>query len=167
VAGVRSWGKGTVQNVIELEGGQSALKLTTASYWRPSGKNIHRLKDAGEDGDWGVTPDDGLVVPLDNETLEKLHRLRRLRDVVLRPGQRQPQFNTTDDVNREVSVPESDPADPDVVLAKTAEDGAKEPPQPSPQAAGIRKWSDDPQLRRAVEYLQEKAPPKELAVRKE
>ncbi|MCP4896912.1 MAG: S41 family peptidase, partial [bacterium] len=43
VMGERTWGKGSVQNVIELENGGSALKLTTASYHRPSGKNINRL----------------------------------------------------------------------------------------------------------------------------
>ncbi len=43
IVGERSWGKGSVQNVIELENGTSALKLTTASYHRPSGKNIHRF----------------------------------------------------------------------------------------------------------------------------
>jgi carboxyl-terminal processing protease len=167
VVGVRTWGKGTVQNVIELEGGQSALKLTTASYWRPSGKNIHRLKDAGENGDWGVKPNEGLDVALDDEAAEKLHRLRRLRDIVLRPGQTRPTFASTDDSNREVSSPASDPADPDVVLAKAAQEDSKKSDQPSDQAAHIHKWSDDPQLRRAVEYLQEQAPPKELAVRKE
>ena len=48
VVGERTWGKGSVQNVIELEDGHSALKLTTASYRRPSGKNIHRFPDAKE-----------------------------------------------------------------------------------------------------------------------
>ena len=43
VIGTRTWGKGSVQNVVELEDGKSALKLTTASYQRPSGKNIHRF----------------------------------------------------------------------------------------------------------------------------
>ena len=43
VIGERTWGKGSVQNVIELEEGKSALKLTTAGYHRPSGKNIHRF----------------------------------------------------------------------------------------------------------------------------
>ena len=60
VIGERTWGKGSVQNVIELEGGKSALKLTTASYQRPSGKNIHRFPDAKETDEWGVMPDDGL-----------------------------------------------------------------------------------------------------------
>ena len=38
VIGERTWGKGSVQNVIELEGGRSALKLTTASYKCPAVK---------------------------------------------------------------------------------------------------------------------------------
>ncbi len=42
VIGERTWGKGSVQNIIELENGRSALKLTTAGYHRPSGQNIQR-----------------------------------------------------------------------------------------------------------------------------
>ena len=52
IVGERTWGKGSVQNIIELEGGRSALKLTTAGYLRPSGKNIHRFEGAGENDDF-------------------------------------------------------------------------------------------------------------------
>src|ERR1019366_327268 len=48
IVGERSYGKGSVQNLIEMEDGATALKLTTASYWRPSGKNIHRFPDSKE-----------------------------------------------------------------------------------------------------------------------
>ena len=65
VVGERTWGKGTVQNVIPLEGGKSLLKLTIASYWRPSGKNIHRLSSSKEGDEWGVKPDAGCEVKLD------------------------------------------------------------------------------------------------------
>jgi carboxyl-terminal processing protease len=58
IIGERSYGKGSVQNIIKMEGGKSALKLTTASYWRPSGKNIHRFFDSKETDDWGVRPND-------------------------------------------------------------------------------------------------------------
>jgi carboxyl-terminal processing protease len=60
IVGERTYGKGSVQNIIEMhEGGErSALKLTTASYWRPSGKNIHRFPDSKESDDWGVRPND-------------------------------------------------------------------------------------------------------------
>ncbi len=46
IIGERSYGKGSVQNVIAMESGSSALKLTTASYWRPSERNIHRFPDS-------------------------------------------------------------------------------------------------------------------------
>lgn len=81
VIGERTWGKGSVQNIIALEGGRSALKLTTASYWRPSGKNIHRLKDAGEEDEWGVYPDAGYRLRLDDESFEEMMVKRRDRDV--------------------------------------------------------------------------------------
>jgi carboxyl-terminal processing protease len=38
--------------------------LTTASYWRPSGKNIHRFPDSKETDEWGVKPDPGFEVKL-------------------------------------------------------------------------------------------------------
>ena len=64
VVGQRSYGKGSVQNIIELEDGNSVLKLTVATYHRPSGKNIHRFKNAKDTDEWGVSPDPGLEVKL-------------------------------------------------------------------------------------------------------
>jgi carboxyl-terminal processing protease len=89
IIGERSYGKGSVQNLLPLEKGQSALKLTTAGYWRPSGKNIHRYDDekdfkaAGIDPDeWGVRPDKDMELPQTDE--ERLQYLiyRNERDVV-------------------------------------------------------------------------------------
>lgn len=81
IVGERTWGKGTVQNVIPLEGGKSALKLTVATYWRPNEINIHRLANAKEDDDWGVKPDKGLDVPLNQEEQMRLAEERRQRDM--------------------------------------------------------------------------------------
>ncbi|MEM8666933.1 MAG: S41 family peptidase [Planctomycetota bacterium] len=72
IVGTRSYGKGTVQNILPLQFGRSALRLTVARYYRPNGHNIHRGKDATEDDEWGVSPDEGLEVELDDETLEKV-----------------------------------------------------------------------------------------------
>jgi carboxyl-terminal processing protease len=58
IVGERSFGKGSVQNIIKMEGGKSALKLTTATYWRPSGKNIHRFGERRDFEDWGVSAKD-------------------------------------------------------------------------------------------------------------
>lgn len=82
VIGERTWGKGSVQNVIELEGGRSALKLTTASYQRPSGKNIHRFPGAKESDAWGVMPNDGYQIKLPETELAELVRYRRDRDII-------------------------------------------------------------------------------------
>ncbi|MFT4555919.1 MAG: S41 family peptidase [Planctomycetales bacterium] len=80
VIGERSWGKGSVQNVIELEAGASALKLTTAGYLRPSGKNIHRFPDSKVTDEWGVHPDD--EVKFTRKELEDYDEYRRARDVL-------------------------------------------------------------------------------------
>jgi carboxyl-terminal processing protease len=83
VVGERTWGKGSVQNVIELEGGKSALKLTTAGYQRPSGKNIHRFPDAKESDEWGVLPDPGYEVKLDENEFYQQMNNRHDRDILL------------------------------------------------------------------------------------
>jgi carboxyl-terminal processing protease len=82
IVGERTWGKGSVQNVIELENGKSALKLTTASYHRPSGKNIHRFPNAKDEDEWGVMPDENYSVPFAGDELGKYLEYRRKRDVV-------------------------------------------------------------------------------------
>ncbi len=82
VVGQRTYGKGTVQNVIRLEGGRSLLKLTTASYWRPSGQDIHRYPDVKDQEHWGVQPDPGYDVPLDEAATNDLARRRHQRDVI-------------------------------------------------------------------------------------
>ncbi len=82
IVGERTWGKGSVQNVIELEEGKSALKLTTSSYQRPSGKNIHRFPDAKDTDDWGVRPDDGYDLRLGDRDMANLFDDRQRRDVL-------------------------------------------------------------------------------------
>ena len=77
VVGERSFGKGSVQKVFKLSHSDppSALKLTTDTYWRPSGHNIHRHPEDKESDEWGVKPDEGFAVELKPE-----ERLRFLID---------------------------------------------------------------------------------------
>jgi carboxyl-terminal processing protease len=82
IVGERSYGKGSVQNVIRMEGGKSALKLTTASYWRPSGKNIHRFPDSKDNDEWGVKPDAGFAIHMKDEERLQYMLYRRDRDIV-------------------------------------------------------------------------------------
>jgi carboxyl-terminal processing protease len=83
IVGERSWGKGTVQHIFELEGGRSALRLTTATYWRPSGKNIHRAPVSKGTDEWGVRPDEGALIEVDQETFLRRLAWRAHRDGVL------------------------------------------------------------------------------------
>ena len=82
VMGERTWGKGSVQNIIELENGRSALKLTTAAYKRPSGKNIHRFPDSKDKDEWGVMPDLGYELGLNDQETHDLLVDRRNRDII-------------------------------------------------------------------------------------
>jgi carboxyl-terminal processing protease len=84
IVGQRSYGKGSVQSILPLDNGDSILKLTVATYWRPSGKNIHRFKNAKDSDEWGVTPDSGLEVKLSDDEYEQLAEQRRERDLISR-----------------------------------------------------------------------------------
>ncbi len=95
IVGERTWGKGSVQNVIELEGGASALKLTTASYHRPSGKNIHRFPKAKDSDEWGVMPDEGYKVRFTTDQLRDYLDYRRDRDVLDGDGPPKSKFQDT------------------------------------------------------------------------
>ncbi|MEM7624756.1 MAG: S41 family peptidase [Planctomycetota bacterium] len=77
--GERTFGKGSVQQVKILEGGQGALKLTNAYYYLPSGRNIHRRNKA-EGEPWGVDPTEGAYVPMDADARRAMIEARRARD---------------------------------------------------------------------------------------
>ncbi|EMB14330.1 S41 family peptidase [Rhodopirellula europaea] len=74
IVGTRSYGKGTVQNILPLEYGRSALRLTVAKYYRPSDQNIHRGVDDTEEDVWGVSPDPGMDAKIAEEDLRQLAR---------------------------------------------------------------------------------------------
>jgi carboxyl-terminal processing protease len=86
IIGERTYGKGSVQNVIKMENGTSALKLTTASYWRPSGHNIHKFPDSKESDEWGVKPTTGFALPMTPKDRQAYFYYRRDRDTV--PGKK-------------------------------------------------------------------------------
>jgi len=119
ICGQRSYGKGTVQQIFNVEGNKSILKLTTATYWRPSNKNIDRHKDAKETDEWGVMPDAELKVELTKDQTEKMLKNRAARDVARRAQS---------------------------AAAETAKAAHHAPAEVAPYV--------DPQLQRALEYLQ-------------
>jgi carboxyl-terminal processing protease len=66
--GMRTYGKASVQSVIPLSDG-SALRLTIAHYFTPSGRMIQRNEETGIGG---IVPD--FVVPVSPEAEEKIYR---------------------------------------------------------------------------------------------
>lgn len=69
VVGERSYGKASVQVILEIPLDQSGVKVTTAKYFTPSGQNIHREEHATT---WGITPDREV-----SQTEQQLRQLRK------------------------------------------------------------------------------------------
>lgn len=83
ILGERTFGKGSVQNLIPIEDNQAYLKLTTAYYYIPD-KDLpekwyllHRKENADF---WGVEPH--VSVPVIPQELVKILRLRREREML-------------------------------------------------------------------------------------
>jgi carboxyl-terminal processing protease len=173
IVGERTWGKGSVQNVVELGGGASALKLTTAGYKRPNGHNIHREEGAGEDQEWGVMPDPGYEVKFSDEETRQFLRYRRQRDLLLVNHYRRPDTQQTDPPQNRPS-PQGEPQEnqpqdgqPQGNQPQDAQPEDGQPPagadSPSPDAppaaepgeaeAGAVASFSDRQLQKALNYL--------------
>ncbi len=61
--GTRSFGKGSVQTILPLDGGRGALRLTTALYYTPSGASIQGH---------GIAPDRVVTLPKDQQVANAL-----------------------------------------------------------------------------------------------
>jgi len=80
LVGQTSFGKGSVQSVFPLQGRTAAVKLTTALYYTPSGRSIHRdqppddphaglrVADEGDERDAPAVPEDA---PADTQEVER------------------------------------------------------------------------------------------------
>jgi len=137
IVGERTWGKGSVQNIIQMEDGDSALKLTTASYHRPSGVNIHRFRGMKVDETWGVKPDEGFDLPYTAGEWREWDDDRSRRDVLAAAGT-EPVESTFEDrqlvaavgwLKEQIQGSTADvPAD---AAADATEDSVDEAPQPA------------------------------------
>jgi C-terminal peptidase prc len=91
IMGTRSYGKGSVQTIHDFAtaSGPGKLKLTTASFWRPNGKNLNKSSTAGrEEDEWGVTPDKGYVLKLPTKELNDLQDHLHDAEIIRRPDKR-------------------------------------------------------------------------------
>jgi carboxyl-terminal processing protease len=80
VLGERTYGKGSVQEVIPLDEQGGELKLTVAYYYLPSGRLVHKKPGAT---DWGVQPQ--IYVPMDLATQEKVLLEQEQKETFNRP----------------------------------------------------------------------------------
>jgi C-terminal peptidase prc len=104
IVGERSYGKGSVQDVIGFDETGGEIKLTIARYFPPSDRNIDKLA-AEQDPkikDWGVHPDKGCEVKLTREELNDLETHMRDLEIIPAPGGKQPQV--TEDKDKQLKV---------------------------------------------------------------
>jgi len=79
VMGTRTYGKGSVQEVRELDYNRGTLKYTAAYYCLSSGRNLNHSEDSTV---WGVDPDPGMVVAVSDEDYVGMMRARREFEII-------------------------------------------------------------------------------------
>jgi len=85
IVGERSYGKGSVQNILDFKATGGQLKMTTASFWRPNGKNLNKSSTKGtDDEDWGVRPDKDFLVELSRKERDDLAIYQRDVEIIPR-----------------------------------------------------------------------------------
>ena len=136
--GESSWGKGTVQNIIPIQLHKSAIKLTTASYWPPSGKNFDRSDKLNETPErYGVHPEDDMVVEMTEEEVANNRMRRDKRDLETLLGENAGQPEPAVEQPTDDKDPNEEPA----------EDPNEEPTEDKPEV--------DRPLQRAIQYFEE------------
>ncbi len=96
VAGQRTFGKASVQQVLPLSGG-AGLRLTIAKYYTPSGRLIQRdYRDKSKADEGGILPDVEIIVPAEEEAKVFM----QYNDIVYTPGKAAPvmEFKAKDPV---------------------------------------------------------------------
>jgi C-terminal peptidase prc len=85
IMGERSFGKGSVQNIMSSNAGDGGqVKITTASFWRPNGKNLNRFPNSSPTDDWGVVPHADHTLALTPTERDELHEYLTKRTYIPR-----------------------------------------------------------------------------------
>lgn len=134
--GTKSFGKGSVQTIIPLGRGESAMRLTTARYYTPSGRSIQNT---------GIEPD----IEVKQATVQRQNA----------PGFRRAEADLPGALRND-TLPATPPAGPPATPAAPAKPGAKPAPATTapavPAATGDQRSTqdtDDYQLARALDLL--------------
>jgi len=88
IVGDRTYGKGSVQDVVDFSPTGGELKYTIARYYPPSGRNIDKLATEQDPSikDWGVKPDYGFEIKLSPEELNNWFEYAQDLLVIPPPG---------------------------------------------------------------------------------
>jgi len=160
VVGTRSYGKGTVQEMIKLPLNMGTLRVTKAEYFRPSQRNINRGNKSGDD-EWGVMPNEGHALKLSNRQAAVTWRIRNMRGIIpeeelgrqterfvqfiksAEPGPQDDSETLLDDGSPVIERPDNEPESPE-----NKSNDANQPFVPEGTAPYY-----DPQLDLAIEFL--------------
>jgi C-terminal peptidase prc len=99
IVGERTYGKGSVQDVVEFRPTGGELKYTIARYYPPSGRNIDKLATEQDPNikDWGVKPDYGFEVKYSSEELNDWYEYTQDLLVIPPPGKAPAKVNPEKD----------------------------------------------------------------------
>ncbi len=143
LVGNRTFGKGTVQEIIPLKGG-AAVRLTTAYFFTPGGRKID--KQAGE-ALWGVDPTEGYYVALSRDQAATV-RERFETGAVIAPEQGAQEV-TPERIERDLADPQLAAA-LKTMLAKLATGEFARTGRPLPDFSAQVMRPEDVEKRRAV-----------------
>ncbi|GAB4144245.1 MAG: hypothetical protein Fur0037_12010 [Planctomycetota bacterium] len=117
IVGTRTFGKGVVNTIYRWRDLAFRLKLTTARYFTPSGRNLDRMHGKGHDAsEGGIEPD--ILVEIDGDASREIHE-------ALETGHEVPRDLWTDvaELDRKLGIEERRPLGPekDRQLARAVE----------------------------------------------
>jgi carboxyl-terminal processing protease len=137
--GTRSFGKGSVQTIIQLPG-HGAMRLTTARYYTPSGRSIQAE---------GIEPD----IVVEAAKIQKIDEGQVQHEADLRGALK----NTDPDQAKKAATPAAAPADKTAPAKPAGDSSAPNQAAPADQGgnvdAAVIGTSEDYQLARAVDML--------------
>jgi carboxyl-terminal processing protease len=82
IMGSRSFGKGSVQHIHGFEN-KSIVKVTSSTFWRPTGRNLNKSSTKGREQDeWGVLPDSGFGIKLSRKEEDDLYDHLREAEII-------------------------------------------------------------------------------------
>ena len=157
IIGQRTWGKGVIQELIRLGEGRGSMRLTTSTYWRPSGRNIQRGRTATDKDDWGVLPDKGYEVVVSGPEQECWWEWRKARDSGRPLPEAKPAARPAAAARQAGPAATDKAAHPLAPQPSAPQPAASQPAAARPAAGVDAELAVDRPLVKAVEYIEQLA----------